>query len=135
MTHLTLPSGDWLIVKTPEHTGNITVRATESLDYGSVSCYDKFTNKETTLLIPKGHWQLYGADPLRLTEEECRWIVELLYFKQPSSHEEMNIPYKNYLWLTNEKEGAGKPTATESYSSLLTANGHKQGECVILKKK
>ena len=144
MTHLTLPSGDWLIVKVPEGffkrelitdlSGNTVIKTTDRVGDYSLS-----------YPLPPGSWQLYGEDPLRLTEEECRGIVEPLFShediygdgKHGNYRHELNLspmPYKSYTW---PQDGlySSKDTATESFASLLTANGHKQGECVILKKK
>lgn len=125
MTRITLPSGEWLLMQVPPHTGNVIVRATVHCGYGSVSCYDKFTNKETTLLIPPGTYQLHGSDQLNLTEDESSQVVEYDFY--PLTNDIMG--YKNYL--DNDKHFANP---LESYASLLTANGHKVGETIPLKK-
>lgn len=51
---------EFLLCEVPEHTGNFTVRATVHCENGSISFYDKFTNKETLVLIPPGNYSIVG---------------------------------------------------------------------------
>lgn len=114
MTKLSLPSGEWLIVKVQMDAHDFNID--EHLYYKA-----RFLGKLLSGMkkLPPGSWQLYGADPLRLTEKECKKIVMDDYGVYPD--------YKH--------EGMIYQTATESFAPLLTANGHKVGEAVILKNK
>ena len=113
MTKVTLPSGKYLIVDVPEGATEIYL-CKWGKDCQSIS----FGIAEKELQLSPGSYTLIGVDPLNLTEDEWKVVVR-----------QYHNGYENYY----SQMVSLHLTATESGSSLLTANGHKQGSAVILK--
>jgi hypothetical protein len=111
MTTLSLPSGEWLMVDVPQFSMRHTLASDKILYRFDNGSWGK-------IILPPGDYTLYGADPLRLTEEEWKGVVE-----HCGSHG------------FNSYGGAEifKSTATESGHSLIAANGYTVGETIILK--
>jgi len=121
MTKLTLPSGDWLMVKVGSDKTIFRVRNLHSM----LEC--KETEKQRywdVQMLPPGNYSLYGADPLRLTEEESSELVEESHWSATGGS---YLNYENGMFVfANSKS---------SLRSLIRANGYEVGECILLKVK
>ncbi len=62
-------------IEVPEDTGNTIIRQNDSCDFTTISCYNRWTNRETTLLIPNKKYQL--IQPKVVSEYSKSEIIEL----------------------------------------------------------
>lgn len=118
MTTVTLPSGKYLIVGVNPECKQVQLYPDPLL--GNV-----LIGYQTAIVVPRNS-TLIGVDPLNLTEDEWKGIVERFN----------NGAFRDYSVPIFSPDNDSLPfelTATDSGSSLLTANGHKQGSAVILK--
>lgn len=119
MTPITLPSGKYLIVDVPDYAEQIELHEEDGKSYltyhvnSGTEDYDILRSAKAP-----GSYTLIGVDPLNLTEDEWKVVVR-----------QYHNGYENYY----SQMVSLHLTATESGSSLLTANGHKPGSAVILK--
>jgi hypothetical protein len=129
MKKLTLPSGEWLMVKVPKDAIKLRMLPSNLHVY-----YEMFGDKDkrtqATSLLPPGDYTLYGAEPLRLTEEEWKEIVEKIWYGNYDR-------WKNYQ-ATSIREhyvfAQSFYNATESGHTLAGIYGFKEGVFIILKK-
>lgn len=160
MTHITLPSGEWLLVDVPTDLLMPSFYVEQQPD-GAQGLRHLYGTHWVEL--PPGSYQLHGSDPLNLSEEEAAQVVgsDVCELCGGDGKETCNNPdhaFIDSMWgdtgrlgcpacghdpkhkVKNggpcfECNGTGRTPPIESYSSLLTAHGHKVGETVILKMK
>jgi hypothetical protein len=128
-----LESGRVLVVEKPEGMGRYIVRATIHCDYGSISWFDKFTDRESTSIIPKGSWQLLGIGS-EITEKVAATLVKetgevevLMDFNAGGGGRMKWDAYFNY-----QTGHYGLNTAEESGHSLIRSLGYEPEKCIVL---
>jgi hypothetical protein len=135
MTTVTLPSGKFLIVDVLEGASDFNMAfVDEGLNFNTPSKYVEGGTQGNSILFPAhlanmAGYTIIGVDPLNLTEDEWKGIVDTVSGWSSVIYRNYDASGRDYRDIVE----SAFHTATESGSSLLTANGHKQGSAVILK--